>query len=81
MKKILKEWRSFVNETAKPHPTSYAAQTQKILNNLKKSSDMSMEEYLSIEAGYHIIRAIRGEPDKDGFMKKHKEQQELPWKS
>ena len=34
---------------------------------------MSMEEYLSIEAGYHIIRAIRGEPDKNGFMKKYKE--------
>lgn len=32
-----------------------------------------MEEYLRLEAGYHIIRAIRGEPDKDGFMKKHKE--------
>ena len=73
MKKILKEWRSFIKESTQPHPTSYEAQTRKYFDQLNKSTKVKKKEALRIEAGYNIIRAIRGAPDQKGFMKSNKE--------
>jgi len=73
MKKILKEWRSFVKESTQPHPTSYASRDQKYFDDLNKSTKVKKKEALRIEAGYNIIRAIRGGPDQKGFMKNNKE--------
>jgi hypothetical protein len=76
MKKILKEWRSFVNEASKePYPTSYAAQTEAFFKKLKNNSNLDAEQVRRLQAGYYIIAALRGSSPKingdtfEDFMK------------
>ena len=40
---------------------------------MNRSTKVKKKEALRIEAGYNIIRAIRGAPDQKGFMKNNKE--------
>ena len=71
MKKILKEWKSFLRESDESSPTGTGERLKKHFANLV-AGGISASEYNKKLAAKHIIAALKAFEDKEGFIKKNK---------
>ena len=72
MKKILKEWRTFLreaDETDKPlYPTGTGARGDKYIQSLQTRRDITKEEALKLELAYRIVNIFAGFGDSKGVV-------------
>ena len=71
MKKILKEWRTFLREADEtdkpPYPTGTGARGDKYIQGLQKR-DILKQDALKLELAYHIVNIFAGFGDSKGFL-------------
>jgi hypothetical protein len=72
MKKILKEWKSFLKESKEPSPNVMGSRLKKFFRDLKKTG-IKDAEYKQMMAARHIIGALQGfEGQEAKFIKRER---------
>lgn len=72
MKKILKEWRTFLREADETdkssYPTGTGARGDKYIQSLQTRRDITKKEALKLELAYHIVNIFAGFGDSKGVV-------------